>query len=118
MSVYSARVVIVWISYFFAYFSIVRYVLFGFVWAMTFGKHHFWLLPNLTEDCGFFESFVPLYTHSYVGNQDDNTGTSEDKDSNNGTTVDNEEHEDTQGRGVEDEKSKNNVEEEALNTEG
>ena len=30
------------------------------------GKHHFWLLPNLTEDVGFFESFVPLYKHDYI----------------------------------------------------
>lgn len=33
------------------------------VWTLTFGKHHFWLLPNLTEDVGFFASFVPLYEH-------------------------------------------------------
>jgi translocation protein SEC62 len=31
------------------------------------GRHHFWLLPNLTEDCGFFESFKPLYSHSVAG---------------------------------------------------
>ena len=31
---------------------------------MTFGKHHFWLLPNLTEDMGFFDSFKPLYKHN------------------------------------------------------
>ena len=29
------------------------------------GRHHFWLLPNLTEECGFFESFKPLYTYEY-----------------------------------------------------
>lgn len=40
----------------------VRYVAFAIVWAATMGKFHFWYLPNLTEDCGFFESFVPLYT--------------------------------------------------------
>lgn len=33
------------------------------IWTLTFGKHHFWLLPNLTEDVGFFASFVPLYEH-------------------------------------------------------
>lgn len=38
---------------------------FAIVWVCTWGKHHFWLLPNLTEECGFFESFVPLYTHEY-----------------------------------------------------
>lgn len=29
------------------------------------GKHRLWLLPNLTEDCGFFESFQPWYTYEY-----------------------------------------------------
>jgi len=24
-----------------------------------------WVLPNLTEDCGFFESFKPFYTYEY-----------------------------------------------------
>ncbi|XP_046851662.1 translocation protein SEC62-like isoform X2 [Xenia sp. Carnegie-2017] len=48
--------------------ALFRYVLFSFVWLITLGKHHFWLLPNLTEDCGFFESFVPLYAHEYFGN--------------------------------------------------
>ena len=38
---------------------------FAIVWVLTGGKHHLWLLPNLTEECGFFESFVPVYTHEY-----------------------------------------------------
>ncbi|KHJ44970.1 translocation protein Sec62 [Trichuris suis] len=42
----------------------IRTVLFCAIWLATFGKHHFWLLPNLTEDCGFFDSFKPLYLHS------------------------------------------------------
>ena len=45
----------------------VRYVFFAIVWVLTWGKHHFWLLPNLTEECGFKESFIPLYTHEYKG---------------------------------------------------
>ena len=62
-------------------FRLVRYVLFGFIWAITIGKYHFWLLPNLTEDCGFFESFVPLYTYSYFGTEeDDETGKPDEKD--------------------------------------
>ena len=36
------------------------------VWALTFGKHHFWFLPNLTEDVGFFDSFKPLYKHETI----------------------------------------------------
>ena len=47
----------------------VRYVFFGIVWTLTAGRHHFWLLPNLTEECGFLESFVPLYTHEYKGSK-------------------------------------------------
>lgn len=43
----------------------VRSILFGLVWMTTMGRHHFWLLPNLTEDCGFFDSFKPTYSHKY-----------------------------------------------------
>lgn len=42
--------------------SVVRHIIFFIVWALTIGKIHFWLLPNLTEDVGIWESFVPLYT--------------------------------------------------------
>jgi hypothetical protein len=38
-----------------------KYILFGVLWTVTLGKLHFWLFPNLTEDVGFFESFVPVY---------------------------------------------------------
>uniref|UniRef100_A0A0K0EGF1 Translocation protein SEC62 n=1 Tax=Strongyloides stercoralis TaxID=6248 RepID=A0A0K0EGF1_STRER len=44
-----------------------RSVLFVIIFILTLGKHHLWILPNLTEDCGFFESFVPLYTYEYRG---------------------------------------------------
>lgn len=37
--------------------------MFALVWLVTFGRHHFWILPNLTEDVGFLESFWPLYKH-------------------------------------------------------
>jgi translocation protein SEC62 len=40
---------------------IFKYILFALVWLFTFGKKRFWLLPNLSEDVGFFESFKPLY---------------------------------------------------------
>ncbi|XP_058449999.1 translocation protein SEC62 [Malaya genurostris] len=45
--------------------AVLRFVIFCLVWIMTGGKHHFWLLPNLTEDVGFFASFWPLYDHEY-----------------------------------------------------
>lgn len=41
--------------------ALLKYIVFALVWAVTLGAVHFWLLPNLTEDVGFFESFVPLY---------------------------------------------------------
>lgn len=44
----------------------VRLILFCLIWLLTLGRHHFWLLPNLTEDVGFFESFRPLYKHETV----------------------------------------------------
>lgn len=37
----------------------------------TMGKLHFWLLPNLTAECGFFESFVPAYEYSVVKKDSD-----------------------------------------------
>lgn len=49
----------------FPFFPSVRYILFGVIWAVSVGKHHFWLLPNLTEECGFLESFQPLYTYEH-----------------------------------------------------
>ena len=48
-------------------FIVVRMILFCIVWGITFGKHHFWFLPNLTEDVGFFDSFRPLYKHDIMG---------------------------------------------------
>uniref|UniRef100_A0A914X0A0 Translocation protein SEC62 n=1 Tax=Plectus sambesii TaxID=2011161 RepID=A0A914X0A0_9BILA len=45
--------------------AIFRTLLFGMIWGATFGQHHFWLLPNLTEDCGFFESFKPFYSYKH-----------------------------------------------------
>lgn len=42
--------------------AVVKYIIFAAIWIVTMGKIKFWLLPNLTEDVGFFESFVPFYT--------------------------------------------------------
>lgn len=38
-----------------------RVIVFCLVWILTLSRHHLWLLPNLTEDVGFFASFWPLY---------------------------------------------------------
>ncbi|PAV61622.1 hypothetical protein WR25_00651 isoform B [Diploscapter pachys] len=45
--------------------AIIRTIIFGAIWAATMGRHNLWILPNLTEDCGFFESFKPFYTYEY-----------------------------------------------------
>lgn len=41
--------------------TVVRLIIFTILWALTAGKLHFWIFPNLTEDVGFFASFWPLY---------------------------------------------------------
>lgn len=61
--------------------ALLRYVIFGAIWFVTAGRHHFWLLPNLTEECGVLESFVPLYTHSYI--KDTKEGQEQDNDKDN-----------------------------------
>ncbi|XP_032220769.2 translocation protein SEC62 isoform X2 [Nematostella vectensis] len=49
--------------------AVLRYIIFGILWLISGGRHKFWLLPNLTEECGFLESFVPLYTYEYVAKE-------------------------------------------------
>lgn len=39
--------------------AVIRLILY--VFTKIFVKPGIWLFPNLFEDCGFFESFVPLY---------------------------------------------------------
>jgi len=59
---------------------LVRLIIFVIVWLLTFGKHNFWILPNLTEDVGFFESFWPLYNYEYKGDAKQEKEDSDDKD--------------------------------------
>ncbi|KAF0309950.1 Translocation protein SEC62 [Amphibalanus amphitrite] len=47
--------------------AVVRVVVFCLLWLLTWGRHQLWLLPNLTEDVGFFASFWPLYQYEYHG---------------------------------------------------
>jgi len=47
--------------------AILRTILFCLIWLFSAGKHHLWIFPNLTEDCGPIESFFPLYTYEYKG---------------------------------------------------
>ncbi|CAG9774098.1 unnamed protein product [Ceutorhynchus assimilis] len=47
--------------------AVIRLILFCLIWMVTLGRHHLWILPNLTEDVGFFASFWPLYKYDYKG---------------------------------------------------
>ncbi|XP_032591944.1 translocation protein SEC62 isoform X2 [Drosophila grimshawi] len=62
--------------------TIIRLIVFTIVWALTGGKLHFWIFPNLTEDVGFFASFWPLYESNYVTDASASTsGSKSDKKS-------------------------------------
>jgi translocation protein SEC62 len=63
--------------------AVFKYILFAGVWLLTLGKIRFWLLPNLTEDVGFFESFVPLYTLNAPAKKKTSKATDEKKDNDN-----------------------------------
>lgn len=58
--------------------AVVKYIIFAGVWLLTLGKVRFWLLPNLTEDVGFLESFMPPYLLD-VGGAKKKTPTNEKK---------------------------------------
>ena len=49
--------------------GVLKYLLFALLFALSAGKLSFWLFPNLTEDVGFIESFMPVYDYTYTGNQ-------------------------------------------------
>lgn len=71
--------------------AIARTILFGIIYAATFGKHHLWVLPNLTADCGFFESFKPFYTYEYISGDDNKKDKKKSSKSNNKTDDENKE---------------------------
>ena len=48
--------------------GVLKYLLFALLFALSAGKLSFWLFPNLTEDVGFLESFMPVYDYTYTGN--------------------------------------------------
>jgi len=47
--------------------AIVKYIIFAILFALSAGKLKFWIFPNLTEDVGFLESFMPVYDYTYTG---------------------------------------------------
>ncbi|CAI5442560.1 unnamed protein product [Caenorhabditis angaria] len=77
--------------------AILRTILFGIIYAVTFGKHKLWVLPNLTEDCGVLESFQPWYTYEYCSGEESDkkktTAKKEKKKSKKEKNSDNEEEE-------------------------
>ncbi|XP_071446301.1 translocation protein SEC62 [Hetaerina americana] len=65
--------------------TVLRLVIFCLIWVITFGKHHLWVFPNLTEDVGFWASFWPLWQYEYKGegNGEKEKKKKKDKDSDN-----------------------------------
>lgn len=61
--------------------AVLRLIIFCIVWCVSFGKHHFWFLPNLTEDVGFVQSFIPLYHYEYKGDDEKDSKEGKKKDS-------------------------------------
>jgi len=47
--------------------AVVKYIIFAILFALSAGKLKFWIFPNLTEDVGFLESFMPMYDYTYIG---------------------------------------------------
>jgi len=47
--------------------AILKYLVFGLLFALSGGKLKFWIFPNLTEDVGFLQSFYPIYDYTYIG---------------------------------------------------
>ncbi|KAK0422083.1 hypothetical protein QR680_007354 [Steinernema hermaphroditum] len=54
--------------------AFLRTLLFVLIWMVSGGRYKLWILPNLTEECGFVESFQPLYSYECCQEKD------EDKD--------------------------------------
>lgn len=64
------RILVYWCSLlgasfvgFMLFLIVLRVIVFSIIWVLTLGKHHFWIFPNLTEDCGVIESFKPFIKH-------------------------------------------------------
>ncbi len=79
-------------------FGSARCILFLIIWLVTIGRHHFWLLPNLTADVGFIDSFRPLYTHEYKGPRSKKSSSekSDNKDSSKAQKSDSEDKSDSE----------------------
>jgi len=47
--------------------AVLKYVIFAIFYGLSGRKLKFWILPNLTEDVDFLNSFWPLYGYTYTG---------------------------------------------------
>ena len=73
--------------------GLLRTIVFGLIWCLTGGKHHFWFLPNLLADVGFFESFQPVMTYEVYdrdGKKVRNRADGEDSNENEGEGIEKE----------------------------
>jgi len=82
--------------------AVVRQILFVIIFVFSFGKHRLWILPNLTEDVGFFESFVPLYSYEFCGETVEDKKKSKEKKSKSGDNSSKASSSKEQGTGSED----------------
>ena len=53
--------------------AVLKYIFFAALYILTLGAIEFWLFPNLTEDVGFVESFIPVYTLKVNSKKEKNT---------------------------------------------
>lgn len=44
------------------FLAVIKYIFFSLLYILSMGSVEFWLFPNLTEDVGFVESFIPIYS--------------------------------------------------------
>ena len=88
--------------------AVIKYIIFAGVWILTLGKIRFWLLPNLTEDVGFVESFIPLY----VLNVTNKKKKSDDQQSNDGDQVKKTDEDDDESKEINTKKERTSAESE------
>ncbi|TRY67427.1 hypothetical protein TCAL_05358 [Tigriopus californicus] len=61
--------------------GVFKYIIFAVLFALSGGKLKFWIFPNLTEDVGFLESFMPPYDYTYSGSSKKKAKDSDDEES-------------------------------------
>lgn len=49
--------------------AVIKYIIFAILYVITLGAVELWIFPNLTEDVGFVESFLPIYSLKMSGKE-------------------------------------------------